>query len=50
VTSTFRFPMKSPPQGLSSSSCSRVWWAKVEEFGPLHVPKMVELGFFHILN
>jgi hypothetical protein len=33
-------------QSLSSISRLQVWWAKVKEYEPLCVPKMVELGCF----
>jgi hypothetical protein len=36
---------------LRSSSILQVWWAKVKpKFGPLHVPKMVELWFLPFLD
>lgn len=36
---------------LRSSSILQVWWAKVKpNFGPLHVPKMVELWFLPFLD
>ena len=36
-------------QSLSSISRLQVWWAKVREYEPLCVPKMVELGCFLFL-